>query len=164
MRSRHCCRQINGPSSRWSSHLNHAHSCHSLLKGCWLVKRLCVCVKSMTMWSPAASQRNRCSTPAVCWRCAGVVQVQQSSWKSWLVLYSHDEVMQRSVGSSWPPPRVLQLMFVRLLPPDGGAATESSFIPHAQFMQEQNLLDVWRTAALFSFLLYIYILLFSCMQ
>lgn len=47
MRSRHCCRQRNCPSSRWSSHLNHAHSCHSLLKGCWLVKRLCVCV-----WNP----------------------------------------------------------------------------------------------------------------
>ena len=44
-------------------------------------------------------------------------------------------------------------MFVRLLPPDGGGAAESSLISHAQFMQEQNLLDVWSNSSLIQFLI-----------
>lgn len=83
MRSRHCCRQRNGPSSRWSSHLNHAHSCHSLLKGCWLVKRLCVCVCEIHdhVISSCLAEKQvlyTCSLLTLCWGCPGpAVQLEE---------------------------------------------------------------------------------------
>lgn len=81
MRSRHCCRQRNVPSSRWSSHLNHAHSCHSLLKGCWLVKRLCVCEIHDHVISSCLAEKQvlyTCSLLTLCWGCPGpAVQLEE---------------------------------------------------------------------------------------